>query len=271
MGRKNSGSVGGRMTSRRDFLRLAGGATGAASIGLFTSCRPETTTAGVTGETPEASEGRQEVGSAAGQGRLLARPAPVSPNAEVPTGLQPLGLGSGRDGLLYVPEGYGRKGEAPLALTLHGAGGNARGGISHLLDLADESGTILLAPESRGRTWDVLVGGYGPDVEFIDRALEQTFDRLAVNAEKLAVTGFSDGASYALSLGLTNGDFFTHVIAFSPGFAAPAGYRGKPSIFVSHGTHDEVLPIRQTSRQIVPELERKGYEVHYREFDGSHG
>jgi predicted esterase len=197
-------------------------------------------------------------------------PVPVSPDAEVSTGLQPLGLGSGRDGLLYVPEGYGQKEEAPLTLTLHGAGGNARGGISHFLDLADEAGTILLAPESRGRTWDVLVSGYGPDVEFIDRALEQTFDRLVVNAEKLAVTGFSDGASYALSLGLTNGDLFTHVIAFSPGFAAPAAYRGKPPIFVSHGTRDEVIPIRQTSRQIVPGLERKGYEVHYQEFDGSH-
>jgi phospholipase/carboxylesterase len=267
MGRKDRKSVGGRMISRRDFLKVAGGATGAASVGLLASCGPETTTAGTAGET---SEGQQEAGSAAGQGRLLARPAPVSSDAEVPTGLQPLGLGSGRDSLLYVPEGYREKEEAPLALTLHGAGGNARSGISHLLDLADEAGVILLAPESRGRTWDVLVGSYGPDVEFIDRALEQTFDRLAVNAEKLAVTGFSDGASYALSLGLTNGDLFTHVIAFSPGFAAPAAYRGKPPIFVSHGRSDGVLPIRQTSRQIAPELERKGYEVHYREFDGPH-
>jgi phospholipase/carboxylesterase len=258
------------MISRRDFLKLAGGATGAASIGLLTSCRPETTTAGAAGETPEASEGRQEVGSGAGQGRLLAMPVPVSPDAEVSTGLQPLGLGSGRDGLLYVPEGYGQKEEAPLTLTLHGAGGNARGGISHFLELADEAGTILLAPESRGRTWDVLVGGYGPDVEFIERALEQTFDRLAVDGDKLAVAGFSDGASYSLSIGLTNGDLFTHVIAFSPGFASPAAYRGKPPIFVSHGTRDEVLPIGKTSRRIVPELERKGYEVRYHEFDGPH-
>ena len=188
----------------------------------------------------------------------------------MPAGLRPLGLASGRDGLLYVPEGYGREGAAPLALMLHGASGNARGGISHFLDRADEAGIILLAPESRGRTWDVLVGGYGPDVEFIDRALEQTFDRLAVDAEHLAVVGFSDGASYALSIGLTNGDLFTHLIAFSPGFASPAAYRGKPSVFISHGTHDKILPIRQTSRRIVPELERRGYEVSYHEFEGPH-
>jgi predicted esterase len=189
----------------------------------------------------------------------------------VPTGLRPLGLGSGRDGLIYVPEGYGTKDDgAPLALMLHGAGGNARSGISPFLNLANEAGLVLLAPESRGMTWDVLVGGYGPDVEFINRALEQTFDRLAVDARRLAVAGFSDGASYTLSLGPTNGDLFTHVIAFSPGFAVPAGREGSPRLFVSHGVHDNVLPIDRCSRRIVPQLERAGYEVRYREFDGPH-
>ena len=135
--------------------------------------------------------------------------------------------------------------------TLHGAGGDARSGISDVLDLADEAGLILLAPESRGRSWDVLVGGYGPDVVFIDRSLGQTFDRLAVDAEKVAVVGFSDGASYALSLGPTNGDLFTRVIAFSPGFASPGARRGMPPVFVSHGTRDGVSPIERCSRRIA--------------------
>jgi phospholipase/carboxylesterase len=91
-----------------------------------------------------------------------------------------------------------------------------------------------------------------------------------VDAGRLAVTGFSDGASYALSLGLTNGDLFTHVVAFSPGFMALATRRGKPPVFVSHGTRDGVLPIGVTSRRVVPELESGGYEVRYREFAGPH-
>jgi predicted esterase len=179
-------------------------------------------------------------------------------------------LGSTRDGLLYVPAGYGAGKRAPLALTLHGAGGNARSGISHFLHLADEAGVVLLAPESRGRTWDVLMGGYGPDVEFIDRALEWAFDRLALDTRRLAITGFSDGASYGLSLGLTNGDLFTHLIAFSPGFMATGDRKGKPPVFVSHGTGDRVLPIERCSRRIVPQLDRAGYQVRYREFDGPH-
>jgi phospholipase/carboxylesterase len=244
------------MIRRRDFLRLT---VGAVSVGLLAAC--DTGGGGL--------KGQREVENSSGRGRLRARQGPP-PNAAVSTGLRPLGLGSTRDGLLYVPAGYREIAPAPLALTLHGAGGSARSGISHFLHLADTAGVVLLAPESRGRTWDVLVGGYGPDVEFIDRTLEWAFDRLALDTRRLAITGFSDGASYALSLGLTNGDLFTHVIAFSPGFMAPASRRGKPPVFVSHGTYDRVLPIESCSRRIVPRLDRAGYQVRYREFDGPH-
>jgi len=75
---------------------------------------------------------------------------------------------------------------------------------------------------------------------------------------------------YALSLAITNGDLLRHVIAFSPGFMAPAGHAGSPRVFVSHGTRDGVLPIDCCSRRIVPELERGDYDVTYREFDGGH-
>jgi phospholipase/carboxylesterase len=245
------------MINRRDFLSLT---AGTAFVGLLAACD----TGG------EGLKGQQQVESASNQGRLRARPGPPPSHAAVSTGLRPLGLGSTRDGLLYVPAGYGEQEKAPLALTLHGAGGNARSGISHFLHLADTAGVVLLAPESRGRTWDVLVDGYGPDVEFIDRALESTFERLALDTRRLAITGFSDGASYALSLGLTNGDLLTHLIAFSPGFMAPASRRGKPPVFVSHGTHDRVLPIERCSRRIVPQLDHAGYQVRYREFDGPH-
>jgi phospholipase/carboxylesterase len=100
--------------------------------------------------------------------------------------------------------------------------------------------------------------------------LEQTFASYAVDPGHVAIGGFSDGASYALSLGLTNGDLFSHVLAFSPGFAAPAGQRGAPDLYVSHGTHDEVLPIDPCSRRLVPRLREAGYAVRYREFDGPH-
>src|SRR5918912_2454294 len=155
------------------------------------------------------------------EGRLRVRPVRVSGPA--PVGLNPRTLGAARESYLYAPPTYLAQRPAPLALLLHGAGGHARRGLDLLQGLADAAGLLLLAPASRQRTWDLLVGRrYGPDLALIDRALEQTFSRYAVDPERLAIGGFSDGASYALSLGLTNGDLFTRIIAFSPGFMAPA-------------------------------------------------
>lgn len=209
-------------------------------------------------------------GDEAKHGRLSARPG--VPPAEAPArGLLPLGLGGRRDGLLYVPRSYRADRPAPLVVMLHGAGGNARNGLGPWRKLADEAGLLLLAPDSRGSTWDLIAGdAYGPDVAFLDRALAYVFAHYAVDPGRVGLEGFSDGASYALSLGLTNGDLFTHVVAFSPGFLAPAAQRGGPRLFISHGVKDEVLRIEPCSRRIVPRVEQAGYAVRYREFDGPH-
>jgi predicted esterase len=172
--------------------------------------------------------------------------------------------------MLYVPAGYSPARPAPLVVLLHGAGSDARSGLTPLLPFADDQGIILLAPKARGRTWDVILDDFGPDVAMLDALLAEAFDRLRVDRSRVAVGGFSDGASYALSLGLANGDLFTHLIAFSPGFVAPAGKRGKPAVYVSHGVDDPVLPIDRCSRRIVPSLRREGYDVDYREFEGGH-
>jgi predicted esterase len=171
-----------------------------------------------------------------------------------------------------VPAGYQPEDPVPLVLLLHGAGENARDGLAQLRGQADEARIILLALSSRGPTWDSILGRgrYGPDIAAIDQALEHAFSRCAVDPTRVAVGGYSDGASYALSLGIANGDLFSHVLAFSPGFLAPAGQTGSPRIFVSHGTRDGWLPIDSCSRRIVPQLERAGYEVRYREFEGGH-
>lgn len=201
-------------------------------------------------------------------GRLRARPTqPTEPSS---VGLHSLGLGDSRDGVIYVPAGYRSNHPIPLILMLHGAGGDGEGAMNLLQDLADPFETILLAVDSRRQTWDVIVSQYGSDIAFIDQTLTQTFNRYAIDPNRVAIAGFSDGASYALSVGLTNGDLFKHIIAFSPGFMAPADQVGAPRIFISHGQQDTVLPIDRCSRRIVPRLQQAGYEVLYQEFDGPH-
>jgi phospholipase/carboxylesterase len=173
---------------------------------------------------------------------------------------------------LYVPAGYRAENPAPLVLLLHGAGEDARDGLAQLRGQADEAGIVLLACSSRGPTWDLILnrGHYGPDIAAIDLALGDAFSHCAIDPERVGVGGYSDGASYALALGLANGDLFLHVLAFSPGFLAPTGQTGSPRVFVSHGTRDGWLPIDSCSRRIVPRLERAGYKVRYREFEGGH-
>ena len=129
---------------------------------------------------------------------------------------------------------------------------------------------ILVIPESRGRTWDRVNGFYGPDVAFIDRALARVFERCQVDRSRLALGGFSDGASYALSLGLANGDLFSHVVAFSPGFALTRRATVRPKVFISHGVFDSVLPVGLSRDGVVPQLRGQGYDVRYEEFEGGH-
>ncbi len=211
------------------------------------------------------SDARAEVTHALGR---LTLPTDTLARAPEP-GTQRLGLDGG-DALLHVPEGRPIAGPVRLVVMLHGAGGNAEHSIRLFRDVADDTGVLLLAPSSQGSTWDLLTGGWGADVALIERALEQTLGEYDVDRLRLGIGGFSDGASYALSLGFTNGALFSHILAFSPGFMAPAMYEDRPRCFLSHGTDDRVLPIDRCSRRLVPALRTIGYDVRYNEFLGGH-
>jgi phospholipase/carboxylesterase len=246
--------------SRRRLLAAAGQLAGA---GLLAACGSR---------LPEAVPGGRGTDDGA---RLTARPqtSPIQA-AEGPPGVpgtHPLGLGAPRDAVLHVPPGVVPGVAAPLVLTLHGAGGDAETGLALLRPPADERGLLLLAPAARTSTWDAVLGDYGRDAALIDRALATVFATFAVDPGRVAVAGFSDGASYALGLGLANGGLLRRIVAFSPGFVPPGTSReGMPPVFVSHGDADDVLPIDRTSREIVPELRDDGYDVTYREFSGAH-
>lgn len=235
--------------SRREFLWSSLGALAVASLPGCSSESP-------TGPEPEARQ------------RLTARPG--SPTVTPTPGLSALGLGGSRDGLLYVPESYSADTPAPLFVALHGAGGSGSNWQSYPAR-ADERGMILLLPDSRLSTWDLVLGGFGPDVEFLDLALKHTFDRCRIDPAHIALGGFSDGASYALSLGVSNGDLFSHLVGYSPGYLLPSDpIVGKPRVFVSHGRSDPILPVTASRISIVPTLRNAGYDVTYMEFDGGH-
>jgi predicted esterase len=200
--------------------------------------------------------------------RLSARPKPG-----ITTSLKsgPLGFGGGPglDGTIQMPTAV-TAGKVPLLVYLHGASGSGASVLRRIGPAADAAGIAVLLPDSRGITWDAIRGEFGEDVPFLNRALEFVFERLNVDPARVAIGGFSDGATYGLSLGLANGDLFPRIVAGSPGFVVQAPQQGKPKVFISHGTADQVLPIDQCSRVIVPRLRSMGYEVTFREFEGRH-
>lgn len=196
---------------------------------------------------------------------------PGVPTKQPTLGLEALGLSRGRDGYIYVPPTYLPARASPLLVMLHGAGQSSREFTEAPLgEIFDKDAIVVVIPDSRQPTWDMIHGDYGPDVRFIDRALALAFSKCRIDPRKVAVGGFSDGASYALSLGITNANLFTTVLAFSPGFVRPAVKTGKPRIFIGHGTGDNILPIDQTSREIVAALKEKNYPLKYEEFEGGH-
>jgi predicted esterase len=200
-------------------------------------------------------------------GRLTVRPRPnvvTSAKGEVR-----LGLGSKRDAILHMPPAAA-SGPVPLLILFHGAGSSGEIQLRRMGSVPDEAGVAVLAPDSRGPTWDAIRGGFGPDVDFLNEALAHVFDTVNVDPARLTIGGFSDGATYALSLGLINGDLFPRVAAFSAGFVVAGTPHGKPKFFISHGTSDEILPIEQCGRRIASELKQRGYDVTYREFPGKH-
>jgi predicted esterase len=105
-------------------------------------------------------------------------------------------------------------------------------------------------------------------VAALDAVLSELMARYDVR--RTALAGFSDGASYALTLGLANGDLVEHVLAFSPGYVGKLPAVGSPGVWVSHGTHDRVLPIEVCGRRIAGRLRDEGYEVRYVEYGGGH-
>ena len=235
-----------RRVTRRQFSTTAGCAL--ASFVLGDACTVAT-------KSPQGSDAR-----------LSARPlGGVATSAKSGA----IGLASGRDAILQLPSAPS-DGPLPFLLLLHGASGSGASMLRRVGAAADGAGVAVLAPDSRGTTWDAIRDGFGDDVAFINRALEHVFARVSVDPARVTVGGFSDGASYALSLGLANGDLFPRVLAFSPGFVISAAVRGRPRFFVSHGTSDPILPIEECSRVIVPRLRSMGYDVAFREFDGRH-
>ena len=202
-------------------------------------------------------------------GRFAARPV-SKPTNLLPVGEHTLAEVNGRKTVVVVPASVQVGQAAPLILAFHGATEDWTEMLETHRDAAASIGAILITPSSEGRSWDGIRGMYGTDLDHVDHALTEVFQRCAVDPHRIAIAGFSDGGSYAVSLGVANGDLFTHIMAHSAGFIIPGKPHGRPRVFIAHGTRDRILPIDQCGRRISAQLKQDGYDVEFVEFDGGH-
>ena len=203
-------------------------------------------------------------------GRLEFRPG-AAPTAEpLPPGRHGLSFPEGREAVLVVPEGLPAEGPVPLLVMFHGAGGEANRVLPHWVRHARARRYLLLAPQSMYPTWDIVIGGHGPDLQRLEGALAVVASRFRVDPARLAFAGFSDGGSYALSTGVTNGDVASHVIALSAGFMNTFSQHGKPKVFIAHGRSDSQLPMATSAHPHARRLLEQGYDLTLQPFDGDH-
>jgi predicted esterase len=190
----------------------------------------------------------------------------------------------GEAAYFYRPAG-GASGRRPLLVLLHGAGMSASDFIEGFRAEADRCGCLLLSVQSKGATWDTIrlvrrasLEGvadvyrlFGADTNRIETALSTALRAIDVDPRSVLLVGFSDGASYGLSLGTANRSIFRGVVAIAPGFyVEPPPTGPKQRLFIAHSPTDPVLPFARTRDEIVAPLKRAGFDLRFRPFEGGH-
>lgn len=182
---------------------------------------------------------------------------------------------------LHVPEQCVGNKRSPLVLLLHGGGRSGKIEVDKFRVLADKYGMIMLTGNASmpGR-WDVIAGLMNrqtkysgtergltvtefreTDVRILDSALKFVLRTNAIDPDKIALLGFSDGGSYSYFLGSANQDVFSRIAPLSAMAAlnVDGPHNPKVQFFLSGGV-DEPGLITQTIK-LGQVLRKDGHPV----------
>ena len=161
----------------------------------------------------------------------------------------------------FVPNAA-RENSRPLIIALHGGTGHGRDTLWHWLTSARSNDMSVMAPTSIDDTWSLF------QVELDLHAILENLTELTNTIPEpsaILLAGMSDGATYALQLGLKRPDLFPNVAAFS-GMLDPSLLAEPPSpsnnqhIYWLHGHRDTMFPF-ELANESVAALKTKGLDV----------
>lgn len=190
----------------------------------------------------------------------------------VPTGLVPVEWGP-HSAVLLTPDEIDAQRSYPLVTVFHGAGRQDELLVKACRDEPKKRDALLLVPRSLAPTWDLIAGGGRRDLDFLEFAYDLIYRRFPIDPRRQALMGYSDGASYALSIGISNPGIFRAIMGWAAGFVAVDDRQirdddPKPDILLEYGTHDPVFPFEQIALPMRESLERAGYRLEFRVDEG---
>ena len=170
---------------------------------------------------------------------------------------------------LWVPEAPPEE-PFPLLVVLHGGSGHGADFLFTWLREGRSRRCVILSPTAQGGTWSFQ----GPDVDAL--ALRQMVDFVAerwpIDAEKILLTGLSDGATYSLYAGAQAEMPFTALAPVSgvlhPAVLGQAGRErlGGLPVYLVHGALDWMFPV-ELARAAAEQLRAAGCALVYREIE----
>ena len=172
------------------------------------------------------------------------------------------------------------------AIFLHGRGTNGED-LMPLAEAFDLPALRFIFPHAPfpcpdlpgARMWFGLTSEGMPGIEtsrnLLNALINQVIQNSKVQAEKVFLLGFSQGAVMALDVGLHFPERLACIAALSGFLALPEGLQEKSSaslsvpIFLLHGTEDQVVRA-EGSRRAYKLLSSAGYDVQIKEYEMGH-
>jgi len=175
--------------------------------------------------------------------------------------------------LLVAPTGNDATRPAPLVVALHGYGGRADDYQMLWRGAAARAGAVLVIPQGVRRAGSGYSWQDPDEAELIlELTLEWTRRQVAIDEDRIVLTGFSQGGFIAMALGVRRPELFAGVIPMAGGYlpqidAPPAAAAtGAPRFYFMVGSLDGVaLAVRQAAEDFAT----AGYQVRLRVLPGT--